>query len=141
MFPPPGEKPEIGELFDPPSDDPPNDEPLMMPPATMVFPRLKKSTWEGFYIDFGGNRRKMTLSLNGASGEYRSREVDVRGELTNVKYASQEGMMTIRGNWSAGRRGTFEFRVMMSNLNEFQGEYWAENGRRVGVWDAKRTSR
>jgi hypothetical protein len=141
MFPPPGEKPQVGELFDPPNDGPPSAEQLMMPPATMVFPRLRKSTWEGFYIDFGGNRRKMTMSLNGTRGEYRAREVDVRGDLTNVQYTSQEGMTIIRGNWGAGRRGNFEFRVMMSNLNEFQGEYWDQNGRRVGIWDAKRTSR
>lgn len=141
MFPPPGEKPQLGELFDPPNDGPPSEEQLMMPPATMTFPRLKKSEWEGFYIDFGGNRRKMTLSLNGNRGKYQARDVDVQGELTNVRYTSQEGMMTIRGNWGAGRGGTFDFRVMMSNLNEFQGEYWDERGRRVGVWDAKRTSR
>lgn len=141
MFPPPGDKPAIGELFDPPSDGPPSDEQLMMPPATMMFPRVKKSTWDGFYIDFNGNRRKMTMSLNGNRGEYRSAEVGVRGDLTNVQYTSRDGMTMIRGNWGAGRRGKFEFRVMMSNLNEFQGEYWDENGRRVGVWDAKRTSR
>ncbi len=141
MFPPPGEKPQVGELFDPPNDGPPSAEQLMMPPATMMFPRLRKSTWEGFYIDFGGNRRTMTMSLNGTRGEYRAREVDVRGDLTNVQYTSQDGMTIIRGNWGAGRQGNFEFRVMMSNLNEFQGEYWDQNGRRVGVWDGKRTSR
>jgi hypothetical protein len=141
MFPPPGEKPKIGELFDPPRDGQPNDEQLMMPPATMMFPRLKKSEWEGFYVDFGGNRRQMKLSLNGLRGEYQAPDVDVRGNLSNIRYASQDGMMTIRGNWGAGRGGKFEFRVMMTKLNEFQGEYWDENGRRVGVWDAKRTSR
>lgn len=141
MFPPPGDKPDIGELFDPPTDGQPSTEQLMMPPVTMNFPRLKKSQWEGFYTDFGGTRRKMTLSLNGDRGEYRAREVNVQGRLTNVRYTSQEGMMIIRGNWGAGRGGTFDFRVMMSNLNEFQGEYWDENGGRVGLWDAKRTSR
>ena len=141
MFPPPADKPKIGELFDPPNDGPPSKEQLMMPPATMMFPRLKKSTWEGFYIDFGGNRRKMTMSLNGNRGKYRSAEVNVRGDLTNIQYASRNGSMSISGNWGAGRRGVFEFRVMMSNLNAFQGEYSDKNGRRVGVWDAKRTSR
>ena len=141
MFPPPGDKPTIGELFDPPSDGPASDEQLMMPPATMMFPRLKKSTWQGFYIDFNGNRRKMTMSLNGNRGEYRAAEVSVNGDLTDIQYLSQDGMAMIRGHWGAGRRGKFEFRVMMSNLNEFQGEYWDQHGRRVGVWDAKRTSR
>jgi hypothetical protein len=141
MFPPPGEKPDIGELFDRPSDGPPSDEQLMMPPATKMFPRLKKSTWEGFYIDFNGNRRKMTMSLDGNRGQYRSDEVNIRGDLTNIQHASRNGTAIIRGNWGAGVRGTFEFRVMMSNLGEFQGDYWDQNGRRVGVWDAKRTSR
>lgn len=141
MFPPPGDKPDIGELFDPPTNGQPSDEQLMMPPATMMFPRLQKSEWEGFYVDFGGNRRKMKLTLNGSHGSYRATEVNVRGDLHNVLYDSQEGMHTIRGNWGAGRAGKFEFRVMMNNLNEFQGEYWDENGRSVGLWDAKRVSR
>jgi hypothetical protein len=141
MFPPPGEKPMIGDLFDPPADGAPNEDQLMMPPVTMKFPRLRTSEWEGFYIDFGGNRRKMTLSFDGQRGEYRAPAVNIRGNLYNVQYASRDGMMTIRGNWGAGRGGTFEFRIMKTNLNEFQGEYWDERGRRVGVWDAKRTSR
>jgi hypothetical protein len=141
MFPPPGEKPKIGELFDRPTDGQPSNEKLMMPPATAMFPRLRKSSWKGFYIDFSGNRRKMTLSLNGNRGEYRSQEVNIQGALSNIQHASRNGTTTISGRWGAGLRGTFEFRVMMSNLNEFQGEYWDENGRRVGVWDAKRSAR
>jgi len=141
MFPKPGDNPDIGELFDPPVDGAPSNEQLMMPPATMMFPRLKKSTWKGFYIDFNGNRRKMTLSLNGNQGEYESAEVNIQGQLSNIRHSQQDGTLIIRGNWGAGVGGKFEFRVMMSDLNAFQGEYWDRNGRRVGVWDAQRTSR
>ena len=117
-----------------------SDEQLMMPPATMMFPRLRKSTWEGFYIDFGGNRRQMTLSLNETRGEYRRARWTY--EATDRRSIHVTGRHDDHSRkLGRGRQGNFEFRVMMSDLNEFQGEYWDQNGRRVGVWDAKRTSR
>jgi hypothetical protein len=142
-FPPPGEKPTIGELFDPPEDGLPSQEQLMMPPVTMMFPRLENSTWKGFYTDIGGNRRrKMNLTFDGDRGSYEAPDVGLRGNLRNVQYETQENGLVIRGNWAAGSSGGFEFRIMMSDLNEFQGEYWVGNNRRqLFLWDGKRTSR
>ena len=143
-FPPPGDKPPIGELFDPPEDGPPSDVQLLMPPATFEFPRLEKSTWKGFYTDIGSSRRrKMTMSFNGQNGKYEAPEVNIRGDFSHVRYETEETALAIHGTWSVGRSfGGFEFRIMMSDLNEFQGEYWVGNNRgQRFLWDAKRTSR
>ena len=143
MFPPPGDKPLISEMFEPLNEGLPNNEQMMMPPATMEFPRLTKSEWKGFYTDIGSNRRrKMTLTLNGRQGRYQAPSVNIAGDLTDVRYETRDDMPVISGYWSAGSGsgGGFEFRFM--NLHEFEGEYWVGNNRnRRFLWDGKRVSR
>ncbi|MHC5011447.1 MAG: hypothetical protein ACYTG6_10920 [Planctomycetota bacterium] len=149
-FPPPGETPAIGDLFDPPREGEPNRDRLMMPPVTMMFPRLQRSEWEGFYTDQSCRRHRMTLRFRGDEGEYEAPEAGTRGDLTNVRYMPQDGMIMIQGTWSAGdgrrsqgRRGSsgrFEFPIMMMDLNRFQGRYWFGNDGPF-LWDGRRTSR
>lgn len=134
-FPPPGEKPRVSEMFDPPAAGPPNREQLMMPPATMMSPRLEESTWEAFYTDPQGNRTRADVQFDGRGGSYGD-----HGQLTNVRYVQRANMQMIVGDWSLGREhGTFEFRIPMDDVQHFEGTWQSRRGR--GVWDGRRTSR
>ncbi len=78
-FPPPGDKPAIGDLFDP-TIGLPNQDQLMMPPVTMEFPRLEQSTWEGFYTEIRSHqRKKMRLEFDGRQATYAQSDDGFRG--------------------------------------------------------------
>lgn len=142
MFPPPGEKPAIGELFDPPADGPPSDEQLMMPPATMKFPRLEQSTWDSHYTTANGQRIRVNLRFDGHRGRYDNDRWDRPGVLSNVQFLQRGGMHMVEGCWQLnGHNGRFQFRIPMNDLNSFEGDWGFRTGTVEGIWDAKRTSR
>ncbi len=142
LFPPAGEKPPIGELFDPPMDGQPNDDILMKPPVTMMFPELENSEWDAYYTTAAGERIRVNVRLNGRQGTYRSVGWNEPAVLRDVQYSRRENGHAIQGRWALGQsNGFFLFRIPMDNLGAFEGDWGFNRGQVDGIWDGKRSSR
>jgi hypothetical protein len=129
-------------MFEPPAAGQPSSQQMMMPPASMMFPRLTESTWDAHYTTDDGRRIRVQVELDGNEGTYNNDDWQQPGRLENIQYNQQNNMHMITGRWRlGGNTGFFIFRIPMDNLQVFEGEWGRGRGAVSGIWDGKRTSR
>jgi len=142
-FPPAGEMPTVGEMFErlPPGMRP-NSNMMMMPPPTMSFPRLEMSLWDSNYTTADGRRVRAHVELNGDHGTYRLVQSNQVGRLSDVRYRRGNDEFVISGRWTLGTaNGSFSFTVPMDNIDVFWGTWSLRPGRVDGTWDGVRRPR
>lgn len=142
-FPPPGELPTIGEMFQRPEPGgPTNKNRMMVPPPTTQFPRLHDSSWDTNYQTANGDRVRANVDFQGNHGTYILSGSNAVGQLTNIRYSSGQDALLITGQWSLnGSGGYFSFSVPKDNMDVFWGDWGFKRNSIDGAWDGARRPR
>jgi hypothetical protein len=139
-FPPPGELPNVADMFAPlPAGRRVNRKRMQLPPPTVEFPQLENSVWETSYMAANRMRVRAEVRFTGDRGTYQLTDKPGLGHLSDVQYETENDAPLIRGKWSLGNaNGYFRFNIPADNLNVFWGEFGFELGKTVGAWDGVR---
>lgn len=138
-FPPAGALPNIHLMFAPLPAGEANQHYMQLPPPTLQFPRLERSSWDTSYMSADKFLIRSIVKFDGERGTYQLTQKPGTGQLSNVTYEREGDEHVIRGAWNLGRsKGQFKFNVPADNLNVFWGQFSFEDGKPIGAWSGVR---